>query len=189
MSATYTTVHGNARSLTHGVRPGVEPASSWTLVEPQRELLVLYLCHSPSQPASYPCRGTGAAERRPELSRSRGFWISSPGSFNSPDHPLQPLTPHPPQSPAGMIIFCSKIEKEDMFSQRPLETILAGSCLLPHLRMGSMGLLARGSPRTVGGSRRMVGSGPSPFYITIAQKGQRLRPLQILLFSHVTTEI
>ena len=31
-SATYTTVHGNAGSLTHGVRPGIEPASSWILV-------------------------------------------------------------------------------------------------------------------------------------------------------------
>ena len=31
-SATYTTAHGNARSLTHWVRPGIEPASSWILV-------------------------------------------------------------------------------------------------------------------------------------------------------------
>ena len=30
-SVTYTTVHGNARSLTHGVRPGMEPAISWFL--------------------------------------------------------------------------------------------------------------------------------------------------------------
>ena len=29
MSATYTTAHGNARSLTHLGRPGIEPASSW----------------------------------------------------------------------------------------------------------------------------------------------------------------
>ena len=28
---TYTTAHGNAGSLTHGVRPGIEPASSWIL--------------------------------------------------------------------------------------------------------------------------------------------------------------
>ena len=28
MSATYTTAHGNARSLTHWARPGIEPASS-----------------------------------------------------------------------------------------------------------------------------------------------------------------
>ena len=39
----YTTVHGNARSLTHWVRPEIEPKSSWMLVrfvntEPQREL-------------------------------------------------------------------------------------------------------------------------------------------------------
>jgi len=45
-SATYTTAHSNARSLTHGARPGIEPASSWILVgaqptEPRWEL------HSP----------------------------------------------------------------------------------------------------------------------------------------------
>ena len=28
-----TTVHSNTRSLTHRVRPGIEPASSWILVE------------------------------------------------------------------------------------------------------------------------------------------------------------
>ena len=43
MSATYPTAHGNAGSLTHGARPGIEPASLWILVgfltaEPQREL-------------------------------------------------------------------------------------------------------------------------------------------------------
>ena len=31
-SATYTTAHGNAGSLTHRGKPGIEPASSWTLV-------------------------------------------------------------------------------------------------------------------------------------------------------------
>ena len=44
-SVTYTTAHSNAESLTHGVRPGIEPASSWILVwsfttEPQQELLI-----------------------------------------------------------------------------------------------------------------------------------------------------
>ena len=29
---TYTTAHGNARSLTHWARPGIEPVSSWMLV-------------------------------------------------------------------------------------------------------------------------------------------------------------
>ena len=45
MSVTYTTAHGNARSLTHWVRPGIQPASSWILVtrEPQRELLRWFL--------------------------------------------------------------------------------------------------------------------------------------------------
>ena len=32
MSATYITAHGNAGSLTHWVRPGIEPATSWFLV-------------------------------------------------------------------------------------------------------------------------------------------------------------
>ena len=31
-SATYTTAHGNARSLTHRVRPGIKPTTSWLLV-------------------------------------------------------------------------------------------------------------------------------------------------------------
>ena len=32
MSETYTTAHGNARSLTHWVRPGIKPITSWFLV-------------------------------------------------------------------------------------------------------------------------------------------------------------
>ena len=32
VSATYGTAHGNARSLTHCARPGIEPATSWFLV-------------------------------------------------------------------------------------------------------------------------------------------------------------
>ena len=44
-SATYTTAHGNAESLTHWVRPGIEPESFWILVgfistEVRLELLV-----------------------------------------------------------------------------------------------------------------------------------------------------
>ena len=31
-SANYTTTYSNAGSLTHGVRPGIEPVSSWILV-------------------------------------------------------------------------------------------------------------------------------------------------------------
>ena len=30
-SVTYNTAHGNARSLTHWARPGIEPKSSWIL--------------------------------------------------------------------------------------------------------------------------------------------------------------
>ena len=47
-SATYTTAHGNARSLTHWARLGIEPVSSWILVrfispEPRWELPVSVL--------------------------------------------------------------------------------------------------------------------------------------------------
>ena len=43
MSATYTTAHSNAGSLTHWAKPGEEPATSWFLVRfvsavPQQEL-------------------------------------------------------------------------------------------------------------------------------------------------------
>ena len=48
MSLTYTTAHGNARSLTHWVRPGIEPTSAWTWVrfvtaELQQEFLYINL--------------------------------------------------------------------------------------------------------------------------------------------------
>ena len=44
----YTTAHGNTRSLTYWVRPGIEPATSWFLVGfvatvPWRELLYWFL--------------------------------------------------------------------------------------------------------------------------------------------------
>ena len=43
MSATYTTAHGNGGSSTHRGRPGIEPATQWSLVgfastAPQKEL-------------------------------------------------------------------------------------------------------------------------------------------------------
>ena len=48
-SVTYTTAHANARSLTHGARPGIEPVSTWRLVwlttEPQWELLTHSFIH------------------------------------------------------------------------------------------------------------------------------------------------
>ena len=42
MSSTYTTAHGNVRSLTHRAKPGIEPETSWLLVRfvsavPQQE--------------------------------------------------------------------------------------------------------------------------------------------------------
>ena len=45
---TYTRAHGNTRSLTHWVMPGIKPASLWILVrfvsaEPWQELLILEL--------------------------------------------------------------------------------------------------------------------------------------------------
>ena len=48
-SATYTTAHGNARSLTHWVGPGIKLASSWILVrfvttELQQELALWRFC-------------------------------------------------------------------------------------------------------------------------------------------------
>ena len=51
MSATSTTAHGNTRSLTHRMRPGIKPASSWTPVRfvstvPRQELLrSCFKCH------------------------------------------------------------------------------------------------------------------------------------------------
>ena len=46
---TYTTAHGNAGSLTHGAKPGIEPTSSWILVgfvspEPGQEPNILLFC-------------------------------------------------------------------------------------------------------------------------------------------------
>ena len=47
-SATYTTAHGNTRSLTHWVRPAIKPASSWILARfistvPRWKLQTLFL--------------------------------------------------------------------------------------------------------------------------------------------------
>ena len=48
-SLTYTVAHSNPGSLTHWVRPGIEPASSWILVgsieaEPHQELHDTHFC-------------------------------------------------------------------------------------------------------------------------------------------------
>ena len=63
MSVTYTTAHSNARSLTHCVRPGIEPATPWFLVGfistvPQWELQATNVNQQPYQrmhqsPCSY----------------------------------------------------------------------------------------------------------------------------------------
>ena len=60
-SVTYTTAHSNAGSLTHWMRPGIEPASSWTLhrflpTKPQQNSLetlselASWAPHGPSPP-------------------------------------------------------------------------------------------------------------------------------------------
>ena len=56
---TYTIAHNNTGSLTHYVRPGIEPASSWMLVrfvssEPQWELLKVLKHYGPLLPTSHP---------------------------------------------------------------------------------------------------------------------------------------
>jgi len=61
MSATSTTAHSNAGSLTHEARPGIEPATAWMLVrfitaEPQREL--------PKAPSEYPSSSTSTSSRK-----------------------------------------------------------------------------------------------------------------------------
>ena len=53
-SVTYTAAYSNTRSITHWVRPGIQPASSWILVtlvttEPWWELLFQSLSFSPSE--------------------------------------------------------------------------------------------------------------------------------------------
>ena len=51
----YTTAHGNAGSITHGARPGIEPATSWFLVvfvatAPRWELVYSIFYSSSSSP-------------------------------------------------------------------------------------------------------------------------------------------
>ena len=41
-SVTYTTAHSNAGSLTHWLRPGIEPATSWVSAVPWWELLFFF---------------------------------------------------------------------------------------------------------------------------------------------------
>ena len=56
-SATYTTAHSNAGSLTHWAGPGIEPATSWFLVRflstaPRRELRQHLILEKPVTPSS-----------------------------------------------------------------------------------------------------------------------------------------
>ena len=75
-SVTYTTAHGNTRSLIHWARSGIEPESSWMLVrfvstELQWELQLLCFCLSvnPSSPSSW----------LPRVLKTKELW----GSFKS----------------------------------------------------------------------------------------------------------
>ena len=62
-SSTYTTVHGNAGSVTHWARPGIEPLSSWILIrfvtmKPRWELLpALHSCSLYQTVSSFETRG------------------------------------------------------------------------------------------------------------------------------------
>ena len=92
MPVTYTTANGNAGSLTHWVRPGIEHASSWMLVrfvsaEPRWELLFLYFYYySFSFLATFLAHGSShardwiwaAAQPRPQLWL---HWILNPLSW------------------------------------------------------------------------------------------------------------
>ena len=83
VSATYTTARGNARSLTHWVRPGIQPVSSWMLVG------FVTLSHDGN-----PGKGTGfiwPGERhwaRHFATVSGGVWVLLPGR-NIVQNPIQ----------------------------------------------------------------------------------------------------
>ena len=68
VSLTYTTAHGNARSLTRWARPGIEPAASWFLVgfvspAPQRERWTIFknICSQSSLHGSVVWLGTSVS--------------------------------------------------------------------------------------------------------------------------------
>ena len=78
-SSTYTTVHGNAGSLTHWVRPGIKPLSSWILVgfitaEPQGELSSFVLFHGGSLGGRW--KGLRRQLARCTHSLSRKFYLA-----------------------------------------------------------------------------------------------------------------
>ena len=81
-SVTYTTAHGNARSLTHGARPGIEPTASWLLVG------FVNHCATTGTPHSYPI-----IKAAPRLSFVHTFFVTlvqtaKGHDFSDPDFSL-----------------------------------------------------------------------------------------------------
>ena len=78
-SGTYTAAHSNTRSLTHGARPGIEPATSWFLVElasaePGRELHHLEFFPRPGTCGL----GTRDVHQGQSECGGRGLWVGLP---------------------------------------------------------------------------------------------------------------
>ena len=74
----YTTAHSNAGSLTHWVRPGMEPASSWILVgfvtaEPQQELP--HFCNLASAFYFYSCSSSRFKNNNNNNNNGPSGWI------------------------------------------------------------------------------------------------------------------
>ena len=81
---TYTTPHGNSGSLTHWVKPEIEPTSSWILVgfclaEPQQELQLrlLLICTVRNQQNSSPQGFQGMLGFHPPDGGLKSCWGSS----------------------------------------------------------------------------------------------------------------
>ena len=66
-SSTYTTAHGNTGSLTHWVRPGIEPATSWFLVR--------FIKHWATTGTPFPCFSIGLSLFFLICRNSYMFWI------------------------------------------------------------------------------------------------------------------
>ena len=86
MPATYTTAHGNAGSLIHWERPGIEPTSSWIRVrfisaEPQWGLPSFTLLNLESSLPVKPSQGSKG--RRWSWSSPERPWLFSPLEFHS----------------------------------------------------------------------------------------------------------
>ena len=116
MSVTYTTAHGNARSLTHRAKPENKPASSWILVrlasiEPCQQLRGWGgLRHSmtcqpqarePGKASGMKAGGGAAAGIIPEVqedghafSRARSFTLPLPFCFTGALDELDDAHPH-----------------------------------------------------------------------------------------------